>query len=77
MKPCRYAEIIEKFKPKLVWDDVSAEHYIEYKAGPGRNRMFYPSLMSIKKRIDLFEEMGTGISIWEVGQGLDYFYDLF
>lgn len=69
--------LISVTKTQIIFDDSSAEHMFDLKKGYGRNIIFFPTLHSINERLKLIEELGTGISIWEVGQGFDYFYDLF
>ncbi|KAK4874178.1 hypothetical protein RN001_013538 [Aquatica leii] len=71
-----YLNLLKSLKGKMQYDDESCENYFEVKNNDGRHLVFYPTLHSINERIKLMRKLRTGISIWELGQGLDYFYDL-
>lgn len=66
---------------RLRWDPEASEHHLTYEAYAAdgiaeRRIMYFPSLLSIKMRLDVADRLGLGASIWELGQGLDYFMDL-
>ncbi|KAJ9188243.1 hypothetical protein P3X46_003615 [Hevea brasiliensis] len=72
-----YLSLLEKHKPDLRWEEGSAEHFFLYVDDENKNHaVFYPSLTSVSLRLEEARIWGTGISIWEIGQGLDCFFDL-
>lgn len=71
-----YLTLLKSVKGRLKFDEADQENYFEVKTNTGKHMVFYPTLFSIQQRIDLARELKTGLSIWEIGQGLDFFYDL-
>ncbi|XP_058060684.1 chitinase domain-containing protein 1 [Anopheles bellator] len=72
-----FLALLKHLKGHLTYDEHDVENFFEVKTSNGRHMVFYPTLFSIDERLKLARELGTGLSIWELGQGLDYFYDLF
>lgn len=73
-----YATLLEKHEPVIQWEKKSAEHFFLYLDDDKdvKHVVFYPSLKSIAVRLEEASSWGAGISIWEIGQGLDYFFDV-
>ncbi|GAA0164356.1 hypothetical protein LIER_20014 [Lithospermum erythrorhizon] len=72
-----YLSLLEQHKPVIQWEKKSAEHFFVYSDDQHvKHVVFYPSLLSIAQRLDEALSWGAGISIWEIGQGLDYFFDI-
>lgn len=72
----QFLDLLKQYKGHLLYDSSSAENFFQVRTSQGKQIVFYPTLHSINERIELTKELGTGVSIWELGQGLDYFYDL-
>ncbi|XP_071043412.1 chitinase domain-containing protein 1 isoform X2 [Parasteatoda tepidariorum] len=71
-----YIGVLEKHNPKLVFHNNSGEHSLTYWSENVKHEVFFPTLYSISIRMQLAKELKTGLAIWEIGQGLDYFYNL-
>lgn len=72
-----YLEYLKLLNGRLELDEKNDEHFFEVKDKDNvRNTIFYPTLYSIQQRVNLARELGTGLHLWDLGQGLDYFYDL-
>ena len=71
-----YIEKLENVdgKIQLKW----IKEYAEYATlMPNDQVLMFPSTKSISKRIELVKKLGTGMSIWEIGQGMDNFLETF
>ncbi|KAH9160713.1 hypothetical protein LEN26_001732, partial [Aphanomyces euteiches] len=69
----QYRELLKTHKPSIKWDTSAHECYFQY--GDHRT-VYYPCLQSIQDRLQLYASAQTGAAIWDIGQGLDYFFDL-
>ncbi|KAE9032006.1 hypothetical protein PR003_g8808 [Phytophthora rubi] len=63
---------------KIRWDPTAHECQHVYTAQDtgSHHVVFFPCLQFLQDRLTLYKEHGVGVAIWELGQGLGFFYDL-
>ena len=61
----------------MTWNAETKECEITNTMNGINYKLYYPCLRFIKERLSLFEEAGLGTFVWDGGQGLAYFYELF
>eukprot|EP00903_Cladosiphon_okamuranus_P014929 g13822.t1 len=67
----------------LEWDPVWREHVMSYRERGGNGNAMhdhvatFPTLAFIQERVLLAQQLGVGVALWELGQGMPYFFDLF
>ena len=60
---------------KWKWDQDIMEHYL-VNQNDDSIKIYYPTLQSIATRLELLSMYDFGATIWELGQGMEYFTDL-
>ena len=70
-----FIDIIQK-SAKDVWDEQGKEHKFIYSNQGKQCVVYFPTLEMIKERLDFALNHGMGIGIWELGQGLEHFFNL-
>lgn len=72
-----FLSVLQEYKTRCKWDENDHEHVCSYRDANGvEHKVYYPTLQFLKERLDAAKELGVGVAVWEIGQGLDYFYDL-
>jgi chitinase domain-containing protein 1 len=68
-------EILRTKQPKLTWEENHGELRLEYKNDTVELTTYYNSQESIIEKIKLASRLGTGVMLWELGQGLPFDYE--
>ncbi|CAG9466992.1 unnamed protein product [Pedinophyceae sp. YPF-701] len=69
----------EEAESPLSWSDEFMEHTVESERGAGRSgggrRAWFPTRASLRARLAAATRVGAGVAVWELGQGLESFFD--
>lgn len=68
-------QILRTKNPKLTWEENSGELRLDYKNDTMQLTTYYNCQESIREKIKLASRLGTGVMLWELGQGLPFHYE--
>lgn len=72
-----YLALLKAHRPaRFEWLHEAAEHSFTYELNGTRHAVYYPSLKGVAERLGMLRNLGVGVALWELGTGLDYFFDL-
>lgn len=64
---------------RMKYEKKAEEHVLQYYDGseepPRRRTVHYPTPYFVSKRVELVNRLGMGVSVWELGQGLECLFD--
>lgn len=69
-----YLDMINDYKPTLEWQEKYHEH--SFKLPRTSQEVYYPTQTMLALRLEAAARLSLGVGIWELGQGLDLFFDL-
>lgn len=75
----QYLDVLRTHRAEMdvTWNARAREHALRFRAADGhQGTLYYPTQRSIAERVALARELGSGLCIWELGQGLDHFVDV-
>jgi spore germination protein YaaH len=62
---------------KITWIEALREHGFFYSDGEEQHGVYYPTLLFLKDRFDASRQKEfAGFGLWEIAQGMPYFFDL-
>ncbi len=60
--------LINKYKPKIVWDSSAQTHHFSYNAGGTGHSVWYEDNSSFNAKLDLFNSLGVpNLAFWRLG----------
>lgn len=71
-----FLALLQSCAPTLDYNEEHHEHFFHCKNSEGFHTVYYPTPTSMQARLEVLQEAGVGLSIWELGQGLACFMDL-
>ncbi|KAL3316594.1 Chitinase domain-containing protein 1 [Cichlidogyrus casuarinus] len=73
-----FVKILQTHKPEFEWLLPAAEHLVRYTDNNGQpHTVYFPTPLSIARRISLLHQLKVGVSVWELGQGFRSFLNYF
>ena len=73
----QFIQLLQEQRPVVHLHQQAKEHYFRYDDEGGSHYVYYPTLYFLHKRLQLASKLNLGVALWELGQGLNYMYDLF